>query len=80
MIDKNKLRKVICATESKKLEEMTKKELVELVEVITDGFIETFNDNVVLSSMLKDLQKQIDEIKFTILKCNSIFKFRESEE
>lgn len=59
---------------------MTKKELIELVEIIIDGFIELYNDNVTLSNILHELWTPLYEISFTVAKAMSILKSRESEE
>ena len=80
MLDRNKIRKMRFITDSKKVEEMTKKELIELVEIITDGFIEVYNDNITLSNIIHDLCAPLYEISFTATHAISILKSKESEE
>lgn len=80
MLDRNKIRKMRYVIDSKKVEEMTKKELIELIEIITDGFIEVYNDNIILSRTLHDLWTPLYEISFTATQVISKLKSCESEE
>lgn len=80
MIDRKKILNLVNLTYSKGVEEMTKKELIQLIEVLTDGFMEVFNDNITLSNILHDLWTPLYEISFTATQAISILKSRESEE
>lgn len=80
MINKKQIMKMIKNTDSKSVEEMTKKELIELVEIITDAFIEVYNDNITLSDILHDLWTPLYEISFTVTEAISILKSKEESE
>lgn len=53
-------------TESKEVEEMTKKELIELVDIITIGFIEVYNDNIILAQTIDSVRHSLDDIDYDI--------------
>lgn len=66
MLDRNKIKKMANILDNKDVEEMTKKELIELVETLTDGFIVVYNDNVTLSQILHNLRGSLDDIDYNI--------------
>lgn len=80
MLNKKQIIKMINIIDNKSVKEMTKKELIELVEIISDGFIEVYNDNITLSNILADLRTPLYELSFSVAKAMSILKSRESEE
>lgn len=79
MFDREKILKLVLLTQSKDVEEMTKKELIHLTEVLTDGFIDVYNDNVALANTLHDLWTPLYEISFTAAQAISKLKSCESE-
>lgn len=80
MIDRKKILNLVNLTYSKDVEEMTKKEMIQLVEVLIEGFIDVYNDNVTLSDTLHDLWTPLYEISFTATQAISKLKSCESEE
>lgn len=74
MLDRNRIIEIKRIMDEKEVDEMTKQELIELLDIVTDVLIEVYNDNIILAKTLHNIRTPLNEINLLSMDVMSTLK------